>query len=871
MHTPRSYRFTLLAFLGLVLLVAGCSQEKDAFLNRTYHRLTARDNGWFNAQEKLKEVVMGIEDAHQDDFDQVLPLFVYGTEEQAHAAIPDLEKCIDKCSVVVDRHSMEIEGKEKNRWIDDAWFVIAKSQFYKRNYSEAERGFTYISRRFKDGNRHLESEMWLARTAINLEQFAKAQSALDHVRDVKKPPKDLDHAQLSAVQAELELKRGKVDDAIMQLERAVPLAKHKRERVRWAFILAQLYELKGKEEEAIKQYAAVVKMNPPYEIAFHAQIYQALAFNKGDTKGLRKKLKRMLRDDKHIDHFDMIHYALADLDIKDRLKPEAIAQLETSVRVSTTDMKQKGKSFLKLADIYFDDRAYVNAQRYYDSTRTLLAETHPRFEEVETRARVLGDLVEQLAIIEREDSLQALMGLSEEDLAKKIKDIIRAREEAEAEKERLEAEARELPPGEAVNKPPTPGAPARGNWYFYDPQQIGRGLSNFRKKWGNRKLEDDWRRKDKAGSALAQSEEGEEGEEDPEKGKAEAEWKDPSFYTKDLPQGPEALAASNVRICEALYVSGMIYKEQLKDVENAIESFEVLNNRFDECRYTPESHYQLYRIYLEKERAGWVDLMGGSGSQTYANIILERWPDSEFARLVRDPDILEADEANKKKESEAYTTVYQQYRQYAYLPVITACTKVLDEEPRNHLRPKYHILKAMAIGGTRDMGGFRAALGEVKAKYPGTDEAKAADDLLAALDQREDAPLPRTSPAAEYSLADGAHFYALVVPNTGPDVRTMKEKISDFNRTFFRNTPLEVTSSFLDAGTQVVLLSGFPSKTSAMEYHALFLGNEDLLLDINDQGYPAFAISTDNYAKLFKNKDVPSYEAFFLEKYVEGQ
>lgn len=866
------------ATLGAVVLVAGCSQERDAWLNRTYHGLTARDNGWFNANEKLKEIVVGIEDAHMDDFDQVLPLFVYGTEEQARGAKPDLDKCIDKCSLVIERHSMDIEGKEKNRWIDDAYFVIAKSQFYMRNYSEAERGFTHISRRFKGQNRELESEIWLARTAINMEQFAKAQSALDHVRNVKKLPKGFDQAELGAVQAELELKRGKVDDAIMQLEYAVPITKNKRQKVRWAFILAQLYELKGKEEQAIKQYAAVVKMNPPYELAFHAQIYQALAFNKGDTKAMRKKLNRMLRDDKHIDHFDMIHYALADLDLKDQQQEAAIAQLETSVRVSTTDMKQKAKSFLKLADLYFDDRIYENAQQYYDSTQTLLAETHPRFEEVKTRARVLGDLVEQLNIIEREDSLQKLMGLSEEELTKKIRDIIRERELAEEEKARLEEEARSLPPDAATPKPPgaTPGAPSRGNWYFYDPQQIGRGLANFRKRWGNRKLEDDWRRGDKSGSALAESveEEGEEAlaEAEREKEKGEAEWKDPAFYTKDIPRGDEAVAESNARICEALYTSGMIYKEQLKDRENGIESFEVLNNRFEECRYTAESHYQLYRIYLEKEQEGWVDLMGGSGSQVYANIILERWPDSEFARLVRDPNMLEADEVRKKTEEFEYKEVYQQYRQYAYLPVIAACNRVLTEEPRNHFRPKYHILKAMAIGGTRDVNGFRAALGEVKAGYPGTDEARAADELLAALDGSQGAaPPPRPSPGAEYSAADGEHFYAVVVPNAGSDMQAMKERVSDFNRTFFRNTPLEVSSSFLNPENQVLLLSGFASKAPAMEYHTLFMGNADMLAGINDQNYPAFAISSANYAQLFKSKDVAGYQAFFVEKYIEGQ
>ncbi len=65
------------------------------------------------------------------------------------------------------------------------------------------------------------------------------------------------------MQAELDLKRGKVDDAIIALG-DMPSRMHgtKRERVRWAFILAQLYQLKGKEEKAIKQFAAVVQDEP---------------------------------------------------------------------------------------------------------------------------------------------------------------------------------------------------------------------------------------------------------------------------------------------------------------------------------------------------------------------------------------------------------------------------------------------------------------------------------------------------------------------------------------------------------------------------------------------------------------------------------
>ena len=876
MRRPLTY--PLVALAAASLLLTGCSQEKDAFLNRTYHRLTSRDNGWFNANEKLKEVVLGIEDAHIDDFDHVLPLFVYGTEDQARSAVPQLEKCIEKCSLVIERHSMDIGGDEKNSWIDDAWMVIGKSNFYKRNYFEAERIFTYISRRFKGGNREFESHVWLARAAIQQEQYAKAQSALDKVRDAKQLPKGFDHGELSAVQADLDLKRGRVDAAITNLEHAVPITKRKRERVRRAFILAQLYEQRNLQDKAIKQYAAVVRMNPPYELAFHAQIFQALAFAQGDSKALRQKLNRMLRDEKHVDHFDMIHYALAELDLKERNKSAAIEHLETSARVSTTDTKQKGKTFLRLADLYFEDRIYAKAQPYYDSTRTLMAEDHPRYREVDTRADVLGELVEQLDIIALEDSLQQLAQLDEKELDKRIRGMIREREREEADKERQEAEARERAAQEPTSRPaPTaPGSPAtRGSWYFYDAQQVARGAALFRKKWGDRKLEDDWRRKDKSGAALAESleEEGEEALEEARKGqeKGQEEWRDPAFYTKDLPRTDEALAASNERICNALYITGMIYKEQLKDTDNAIESFENLHSRFDECRYTPEAFYQLYRIYKLKEEAENYFALDGMGSEFYANIILERYPTSEFARLVRDPNILQADDARKALEDVEYQGVYRKFREYAYSSVIASCDRVIQEEPRNHFRAKYYLLRAMAIGGLRDVGRFRTALGEVVAAFPDTEEARAAQELLAALDKTADRPSKPGAVASPYKSEQGQHYFAIIVPNKGNDMNQIKTKLSDLNLSFFRQPGLQITNTFLDADHQVVLCTFFDTKARAMEFYELFRGNKDVLVGINDQGFPAFAISPDNYSTLYKNKDVEGYAAFFSKNYLGGQ
>lgn len=249
----------------------------------------------------------------------------------------------------------------------------------------------------------------------------------------------------------------------------------------------------------------------------------------------------------------------------------------------------------------------------------------------------------------------------------------------------------------------------------------------------------------------------------------EPAWKDPESYLKDVPMDPVALEASNVKVCSALYIAGTIYKEKLKDVDNAIESFEVLNGRFEECRYTPESYYQLYRIYLAKEKSGsFFSSLDDRGSAYYANIITERWPESEFARLVKTNQLM-ADEERSKKEESDYVEVYRQYREGSYLPVIATCNFVITETPKNHLLPKYHLLKALAIGGLREVQAFRNALMDVVGKFPGSDEAKAASDILANLDKGSTAPPTGTAPpevvaAPQYVAADGPHSVALLFP-----------------------------------------------------------------------------------------------------------
>ena len=132
-------------------------------------------------------------------------------------------------------------------------------------------------------------------------------------------------------------------------------------------------------------------------------------------------------------------------------------------------------------------------------------------------------------------------------------------------------------------------------------------------------------------------------------------------------------------------------------------------------------------------------------------------------------------------------------------------------------------------------------------------------------------PPARQGASGVYSSDPGPHFFALIIPNEGSDLNSVKTRISAFNQQYFPGTPVEITNSFLDTEHQVVLISGFTTKEMAMQYHSLFTSGHEQLAGINDQGYPAFPITTANYTQLYKSKDVDGYSSFFAQNYLDRQ
>ena len=448
-------------------------------------------------------------------------------------------------------------------------------------------------------------------------------------------------------------------------------------------MLAQLKREYGSNREAIELFEEIVKLKTPYEMEFQARMQQALAFDRrrGDSMEIKELFFDMLEEDKNEAYRDQIYYALAQIELEELNREEGMDYLRDALAENSGNRRPRMKSFLGLADLHLEDREYELAQAYYDSTLANMDEDHPRYQEVSNNAKSLTELVEQLMVIVRNDSLRDICNLDEDARYARMEDIIEglriAQEAAEAEAERLAEEA--LAESMAV-----PGA-ATAFWP-YNPTLRDKGQRDFFDQWGDRPLEDDWRRSRKMAAGFGTIEEVADDVASVDLLGAGGELPTPEELLETLPCSVEEQATADVETATAVYQSGVIYKEKLDDTDNAIEAWIDLLDRYEESAEHPLAHYQLYRTYLflEETENYQNPFCETCNSQYWADQISLLYPDSEWAQLVEDPDFVDFEEQRRMDELAAYEAhLIRYYSQKDYQELLTEINALLDTVP-NH-------------------------------------------------------------------------------------------------------------------------------------------------------------------------------------------
>ncbi|WP_430812760.1 MULTISPECIES: tetratricopeptide repeat protein [unclassified Carboxylicivirga] len=910
-----------ISIILILFTVLGCSTKKNTWLSRNYHNLTAYYNVYYNGREAFRNGDKAINEGYRNNYTNLLPVFESSDPEAAAIATADMDRAIEKGQKLIKKHSITAKPqkrsrnnayaaefyskKEFNAWVDDAYILIGKAHVYKHEHSLAIRTLQQVVRDFPDEETMYEALIWQARAYTDRGDYVGALAALESYDLGGNAPTEL-YADYMAVYANLLIAQEKYIDAIPYLSNALADERSKHKRLRYSYILGQLYLLNNQRQEAADAFGYVAKASTDYEMTFNAKVNRAsIIYNNADIADVKKQLHKLRRDKKNKDYLDRIYFAFGKVALQENDEKEALLNFKRSIGASTDNDHQKGLSYRETGELYYAQMDYVNAFFYYDSALTVIDEEYKQMEQLKEKHYGLSGLVDHLLTVEREDSLQNLADMSEPVLYAYLDEIIA---DKEAQQERLKKQEAEESMSDAFfyqNTNTNNSYGQSGKWYFYNQTSKSMGKMEFEKRWGKRKLEDNWRRKDKSkmeestdnndpfalpddpfGTEEGTTENAEETAKTDEKKSARRTSEDVPTREQlmaDIPLSEEQRRVSDEKIQTALLEQGLVFMDRLQNYPKAIEALEELLSRYPKASTRDEALIALYNAYR---------LHGDTNGMASAQKRIENeFPEHRFVAFLNDPDYLKKVQDKKQKEAAAYEQTYSNFLFGHFTEVIDAATLAVDssEESTEHRRSKYLLLRGLSYAKTghiepfkkdlntiidEDKEGEEAALAKTLLKHLKEGKTPVQGTLFAAAPGRDkvsettdrDTSTPKQE--AEYVYVENEPYQLIVM---GIDENLMNRAIynvADYNFSRYLLHDFEIQEKRLLDGTAAISVTGFSNRVEAMDYfyglreNPHFFGFEK----INDK---MLIISESNNNKFFLSGLVKDYLVFFDKYYLQ--
>jgi outer membrane protein assembly factor BamD (BamD/ComL family) len=849
----------------------------------------------FNGAESFKQGMKKAEGHQVADYSELLPVFLFADEGIPGQVTGEMERVIEKSNKLVVKHSITAKPKKKkggmtqkdrefynkreyNAVVDDAYLLSAKASLYLQNYDIAIIILDYLLLEYPKESAVNEAKMWLAVALTNTNELDRAPALLEEVRKAGKLRRR-ERALFYAAYANYHIKQRDFQSATEALTKALKEERRKANKIRYHFILTNLYRQLGEPARAIQHLEKIIKSSNDYEQVFSARLLLAGIYNPNAKHDMRKMLLRLLEDEKNQDFVDRIYFALAQVEQGMGNDSTAIAYLQKSIQAESSNMRQKGYAHEALGNYYYKHKQYAYAYDHLALSAEALGSTFSRYNEINEKALSLEQLAKHWKTVHREDSLQHIAKLPVAEREKLITEAI----EKIIEEERKAAELQQqqqffINQQEMARYSNTASNVKSGKWYFYNTNSINSGLAAFNARWGKRRLEDNWRRKDRSEISLVAMDE-EENEPGADK-EQEVSNKSREYYIKDLPLTPEAIQASNEKIRPALFGLGEAYMNDVDEKQLAIETFESLNSRFPEHEFTATVYYHLYKLYM--------DAGNQTQSEYYKQLLVAGYPKEPLTQMIINPHYLEEQQAIHDNIERMYEEAFNKYQEGRYAAAAQAAMQINEQYPQNLIQPEIALLYAFATAQTGNAGAYKQALVDLVKQYPNSEEAKTATSLLASLDEKAlqyTAPtistttdtttqtIPSVQTAADSSVVtktnyttnhEGEHYFAILFEKKpGNDLLFALES---YNAEQFLDQNYEASIRDLPKGYAIVLVKSFHNRQEAAEY-ARKLADEKVLTLFEPATFRRLLITPDNLELLAKTGQVIDYLEFFNTEY----
>jgi tetratricopeptide (TPR) repeat protein len=848
--------------LFLLISIISCSPERNTWTSKAYHNTTAHFNGYYYALAEIDKVEDIILKSHTDDYNRILKLYPSFDSSLAKGFKKELEEAVKMASIAIQRHP-------NSKWVDDAYILVGKARMYDLDWGNAVQTFKYVNTHSEDKNAKHLAIINLIRVYIEHREMNNAQAAIDY----------LEKASLSKVNKKKFLLEkayyyqllDDYDRMVRNLTAADGLLKKKDRRGRIYFIIGQVYQRLGFEAEAFNYYKKCLGTNPEYEVDFYARLYMAqvteISRNR-DVNAARKSFRKLLKDSKNNEFQDKIYYEMGIFELKQHDVKGAIDFLNKSVR-SGNNKRIQGEAFLKLGEIYYDTlKNYELSQAYYDSAISALPADYEGYAAIKARQEILNEFVGHLKTVQWQDSLLSLATLDSASLRTMVDSVVAAEQKLAQLKagkkkkrgNRIEIERRDSNFFNDSNQPNE----VAGDWYFDNPASVGSGQSEFRRTWGDIKLEDNWRRSQRMAASISdnepvvQSSDSLQNRETSTEVEAKADPAEVAFEAldKQIPRTPEARKEALSKIEEGYFHIGDIYNFKLDEKENAVEIYTKLLERFPDSEHEPEVLYSLYLIAKDTDTAR---------AQEYASRLKTEHPTSKFARILINPDYLQESSQVAEKQKALYKRAYAIFDagHYDSANVVVSNALTMGETSFN---PSLRLLQVLIMGKTEDISRYQYSLQEYIKAYPETEQAVYAQKLLEASRQFE--KNEEIKKGIQFSAQlDEPHYFVLVY-RRGADVSEMTAAALEyFNESYFAQADLKTSHLVLNDQNAITFVSELKDKQAAVEYFRSFSENLPTIPDLRNHKFDNFVITKENFDIFYRTKGLNEYLRFFEKNY----
>jgi len=847
-----------------LLVFAACSPENSGIVGYSYHNITAKYNAYFIANEKLDEVLLEIEDAHKNNFNRVLKVKAPIDTNIVNANKEKIEDVIKKASIAIQRHKV-------SKWVDDSYILIGIARMLNQEYEESIETLKYVNVNSKDQQtRHL-ALTHLIRTFVEYGELNNALAVIDYLNRQKLSKSNTRKLYLNA--AHYYQITNNPNNVIKYLSAAIKRMSKGPEKAKMHFILGQYYQKSKLDAVAYDNYGQVFNNRPPYELSFYARLNmaQVTELSKGeDVKKIRKYFEQLLKDGKNVEFRDKIYYEMAEFELKQGNINEAIPFYESSIEESVDNPRQKSFSYHKLGLLYFDElKKYPLAKAYYDSAFKIMPEDESIYPQVANRQAVLSKFIKQINTINENDSLIRLAKMDSTSLNKifleKRKERVSKAKEEERKRKRAERNQAANTRISALEEEPsiqTNTAPG-GGFYFYDQSTVAQGRNTFKRTWGDRSLQDNWRTKRNQVYADETDAQNETALEDSQSTRREEiseseiiaqERKD---FFNSIPFAKEEQKRLKDEMEVAYYKLGNIYNFDLQEKKDAIETYETLLERYPDTKYRAEILYLLYIYYedIEEQKA-----------ENFAKELVEKFPQTIFAKLIENPNYQEESNLASAKVKVIYENAYRLYQKENYTEATKVINEGLNNYPENDYEDNLVLLKALISGIEGGKNIYRFKLQGFLEDYPESELYDFAKSLLAAIDQLNKKQQQKEQ-IKYIPFFDQAHYFVVIYEKNKALAGVLPEEIEKFGEKFFPEQSLKAGNLIFNEEYSMVLLSEFDGKDASKAFYKKFNSDLSPLKNFSSLNFSNFIISKDNFQIFYQAKVVDSYTEFFNENY----